>query len=87
MAKNKDLFLATLCGLGATGLILTVQLKVEPAFRLKEVNRNLRFQDVVMKLDEQVRKAEHVKLWWYPAMDIIRASYYDRTKEASMHTY
>ena len=84
---NKDLFLATLCGLGATGLILTVQLRVEPSFRLKEVNRNLGFWDVVMKLDEHVRKAEHVKLWWYPGTDIIRASYYDRTLEASLHTY
>jgi L-gulonolactone oxidase len=80
--ENEDLFMASLCGLGATGIILTVELQVEPAFRLKEVNQNLSFHDVVMRLDEHVQKAEHTKFWWYPAKDIIRASYYNRTLEA-----
>ncbi|KAJ9120652.1 hypothetical protein QFC22_002582 [Naganishia vaughanmartiniae] len=34
--ENRDLFLATLCGLGMTGLIISVKLDVEPAFRLRE---------------------------------------------------
>lgn len=85
--ENQDLFLASLCGLGATGLILRVQLRVEPAFRLKEINRNIGFQDLVMRLDEHMRMAEHVKFWWYPAKDIIRASYYNRTQEASLPSF
>jgi L-gulonolactone oxidase len=60
-----------------------VQLQVERAFRLKEVNRNLGFHDVLAQLDKHVRSAQHVKFWWYPAKDIIRASYYDQTNEAS----
>jgi L-gulonolactone oxidase len=81
--ENQDLFMASLCGLGATGLILTVRLKVERAFRLKEINRNLDFQDVVKRLDDHVQHSEHAKFWWYPAKDIIRASFYNRTDEAS----
>lgn len=81
--ENEDLFMASLCGLGASGIILRVQLQVEPAFRLKEVNRNLGFQEIVTRLDEHVRNSEHVKFWWYPAKDVIRASYYNRTHEAS----
>src|SRR5258708_28892545 len=81
--ENKDLFMASLCGLGTTGIILRVQLQVEPAFRLKEVNKNFSFRDVVMRLDEHVHSSEHAKFWWYPAKDVIRASYYNRTHEAS----
>jgi len=35
----------------------------------------------VMRLDEHVKKAEHAKFWWYPASNIIRATYYNRTLE------
>ncbi|KAI5453970.1 D-arabinono-1,4-lactone oxidase [Naganishia albida] len=34
--QNRELFLASLCGLGMTGLIVQVKLEVEPAFRLRE---------------------------------------------------
>ena len=78
---NQDLFLATLCGLGATGIILSVQLKVEPAFRLKEVQKNLGFQEMMIHLDNHVYGAEHVRFWWYPTKDVVRASYSDRTIE------
>lgn len=81
--ENSGLFMASLCGLGTTGIILRVQLQVEPAFRLKEINRNLCFPDVVMKLDEHVQKSEHGVFWWYPATDMIRVSYCNRTNEAS----
>ena len=35
--EPSDLFFATLSGLGCTGLIVTVQLSLEPAFRLREI--------------------------------------------------
>ncbi|KDN36392.1 FAD-binding domain-containing protein [Tilletiaria anomala UBC 951] len=37
------LFNATLCGLGATGLIVRVKLAVEPAFRLRQLSEQVRF--------------------------------------------
>ncbi|PWN47438.1 hypothetical protein IE53DRAFT_413039 [Violaceomyces palustris] len=35
--QSPELFNATLCGLGSTGLIVSLKLKVEPAFNLKQV--------------------------------------------------
>ena len=35
--ERPDLFNASLCGLGATGVIVTVTLAIEPAFRLRQV--------------------------------------------------
>ncbi|KAF8637154.1 hypothetical protein AX17_003058 [Amanita inopinata Kibby_2008] len=77
-----DLFMATICGLGATGIILNIQLEVEPAFRLKEVQESLPFHTVMKKFDDLVLSAEHVRFWWFPTKDIIRCSYSDRTQES-----
>ena len=32
--KNKEIFLTVLCGIGATGVILTLTLQCEPVFKL-----------------------------------------------------
>lgn len=79
--ERPDLFLATICGLGATGIILSVQLDVEPMFRLKEMQRSLSFDEVVQNFDHHVNSAEHVRFWWFPTMDIMRCSYSNRTNE------
>ncbi|KAF8890666.1 gulonolactone oxidase Lgo1 [Infundibulicybe gibba] len=79
--ERPDLFIASICGLGCTGLILSIQLEVEPAFRLKEVQESLPFEDVIENLDELAYSAEHVRFWWFPTADIVRASYSDRTQE------
>ena len=76
-----DLFLATICGLGATGIILSVQLDVEPIFRLKEMQQSLSFDEVVQNFDHHVHLAEHVRFWWFPTMDVVMCSYSNRTKE------
>jgi L-gulonolactone oxidase len=78
-----DLFLATLCGLGATGIILSVQMEVEPAFRLKDIQESLPFHAVVDGLDYLVASAEHIRLTWFPATDTVRCSFADRTEEVS----
>lgn len=76
-----DLFMASTCGLGSTGLILNVQLQVEPAFRLKEVQDSLPFNEVVERLDEFVHSSEHVRFWWFPTANTVRMSFSDRTQE------
>lgn len=78
---EKDLFLATLCGLGCTGLILTVQLRVEPAFVLREVQETLPFDEVLENLDVMVSASQHVRLWWYPQSRSVRVSSADRVTE------
>lgn len=79
--ERSELFIATLCGLGATGIILSVQMEVEPAYRLKEYQESLPFDEVVSNFDRLVYSAEHVRFWWFPTADIIRCSYADRTTE------
>lgn len=79
--ERPDLFSASLCGLGATGLILSIQLEVEPAFRLEELQESLPFEEVMQNLDEIVHSAQHVRFWWYPVADTIRCSYFDRTQQ------
>jgi len=81
--EHADLFAASLCGLGATGIILSVQLEVEPAFRLKELLQSLPFDDVVQNLDKHVYSAEHVRFWWFPTTDKMICSYANRTHDVS----
>ena len=81
--ERNDLFIASICGLGSTGLILTVTLEVEPAFRLKEVQKSMQFHECVRTLDSLVTASEHVRFWWFPAADTMRVSSADRTVEVS----
>lgn len=79
--ERADLFAATLCGLGSTGLILQIKIEVGPAFRLKEVQESIPFDDVVDHLDPIANASEHVRMWWFPQADVIRVSSSDRTQE------
>ncbi|KAJ7796251.1 L-gulonolactone D-arabinono-1,4-lactone oxidase [Mycena olivaceomarginata] len=79
--ERTELFLASLCGLGATGIILNVHLAVERAFRLKDVQCPRTFEDVVEHLDELVRSAQHVRFWWIAATHTVKCSVVNRTTE------
>ncbi|THH06843.1 hypothetical protein EW145_g3801 [Phellinidium pouzarii] len=63
--ERPDLFKASLCGLGATGLILAVKLQVEPAFRLKEEQNTIEFDAFINEFDDLMCAAEHVRFWWF----------------------
>lgn len=76
-----DLFYATLCGLGSTGIILDIRMEVRPAFRLREVQETYKFDDVIDKLDDVVASAEFVRLWWWPQADDVRVSTMSETQE------
>ncbi|KAJ7062663.1 hypothetical protein C8F01DRAFT_1023710 [Mycena amicta] len=71
-AERSDLFIATLCGLGSTGIILTIQLQVEPAFRLKDEQCLRTFEDLVDNFETLVRSAEHVRFWWIAATHTVK---------------
>lgn len=79
--EQPDLFVASICGLGSTGLVLTIQLEVEPAFRLKEISETLEFDEAVARMGALVSASEHVRFWWFPVAGTIRASSANRTKE------
>ncbi|KAG9311081.1 D-arabinono-1,4-lactone oxidase-domain-containing protein [Chiua virens] len=79
--ERPDLFIASICGLGSTGLILTITLQVEPAFRLREMQHTTAFDDCVQNIDRLVKGSQHVRIWWYPAADSMRVFSADRTAE------
>lgn len=81
--ERPDLFMASICGLGSTGLILSVTLQVEPAFRLRETQQTLAFRDCIRNVNTLVMASQHVRMWWYPAADTVRLYSADRTTEVS----
>lgn len=83
--QDSDLFIATLCGIGATGIVLEVLLDVEPAFRLKEVQEPMMFDDMVKNIDVLIKSAQHVRFWWFPATDKAVYSSADRTYDVSLY--
>ena len=82
-AERSDLFIASICGLGCTGLILDVTLQVEPSFRLREAQEMLPFHDCISNLHSLVHASQHVRLWWFPAADQVRICSADRSVEVS----
>lgn len=80
-SENSDLFLASLCGLGATGLILRVTLQVERAFRLKETRQVLHIDDVIRDIERLAVSGEYVRLWWSPHTDQVSVMSANRTFE------
>jgi len=80
---QSDLFYATLCGLGSTGIILDIRMEVRPAFRLREEQETCKFNDVIDKFDQVAVSAEFVRLWWWPQADDIRVSRMNETYEVS----
>jgi L-gulonolactone oxidase len=81
--EDPDLFQASLCGLGATGVMLEIEIEVEEAFRLRETKNPRDVDDVLENLDEIKNSAEHVRLWWYPDGKGMVIGKADRTYEVS----
>lgn len=84
--ERSDLFNASICGLGTTGLIINVELEVESAFKLKEIAISRPFDDVLQNLDDIAHSAEHVRLAWTPSADRVRVGMMNRTQEVSSET-
>ncbi|WVR06534.1 hypothetical protein IAU60_003565 [Kwoniella sp. DSM 27419] len=88
VSPNDDpgLFKASLCGLGATGLMLEVEIEVEEAFRLRETKEPRSIDYVLDHLDEIKQSAEHVRVWWYPDGKGIIVGRANRTYEPAQPT-
>ena len=81
--ERPELFIASICGLGSTGLLLDIKLEVEPAFRLKEELETFKFDDAVNNMETLVNASEHVRFWWFVSDGSIRVSSANRTQEVS----
>ena len=83
--QDKDLFLATLCGLGTTGLILRVRMQVEKAFRLDETVEPVLFEEFAKdgNFEEIGRSSEHTRAWWFPQAKSVSVGRASRSYEVS----
>jgi L-gulono-1,4-lactone dehydrogenase len=61
-----DLFNAARIGLGAFGLITSVTLQCEPAFRLTAVEEPLLLEDVLDGFDGFAEANDHFEFYWFP---------------------
>ncbi|MCA9664006.1 MAG: FAD-binding protein [Myxococcales bacterium] len=68
-SRDAELFAAARCGLGALGVICSVTLACQPAFRLHSVEEVTSIDWVLDALDELVDDNDHFKLWWIPRSD------------------
>jgi L-gulonolactone oxidase len=82
--EHPELFQASLCGLGSTGLLVSVVLEVEPAFHLKEVSETISLDETIEDLDTLASSGEHVRMWWFPQVGKVRMNVSDRTREVGL---
>ncbi|CAB4422990.1 unnamed protein product [Rhizophagus irregularis] len=64
--ENDDVFKASLCSIGALGIILKVKIRCESAFKLESKQFPMKFNDILNNLDSIVNSAEHVRFWYFP---------------------
>ncbi|KAF8305564.1 L-gulonolactone/D-arabinono-1,4-lactone oxidase [Clavulina sp. PMI_390] len=78
-SESEDLFLASLCGLGTTGLIMHVSIQVTKAFQLKEVRTVMHIDDVIRDVETLASDGEFVRLWWAPHIEQVAVTRANRT--------
>ncbi|KAJ7156669.1 L-gulonolactone D-arabinono-1,4-lactone oxidase [Mycena filopes] len=83
--ENPELFFATLCGLGTTGIILSAYLRVERAFRLQETQSSIDFEFWLGNLATIIHSAEHVRFWWIGGTNVVRSSVASRTTKPQVN--
>ena len=81
--ERPDLFDAARCSLGVLGVISTVTLQLEPAFRLREQRTTRPLDSVLDDLAALRRSSEHFKFLWYPHTEDAVMFALDRTTEVS----
>ncbi|KAH9922306.1 L-gulonolactone/D-arabinono-1,4-lactone oxidase [Epithele typhae] len=82
--QHHDLFMASICGLGATGIILDITMRVRDAFRLKDKQHTVSFDDFLRDLRPTIAADEFVRFWWFPQADAVRVSAFEETDEVCL---
>ena len=80
--RDPDLFSASLCGLGATGIIVRASIRCEPAFRLREQLFSMPARRLADAIDDGLlTSAEHVRVWFVAHIGMCKVSRLNRTLE------
>ena len=82
--NDPDLFLASLCGLGVTGIIVGVGVECEEDFKLEEECWVVGFEDFKRDWQAIAESGEHVRCWWFPQVGEVKISRMNRTKKVSL---
>ncbi|THV43493.1 D-arabinono-1,4-lactone oxidase [Glycomyces buryatensis] len=67
--ERPELFAAARLGLGALGIIAEVTMRCVPAFQLRAVEKPMRLEVVLDRLDELVAENDHFEFYWFPHTD------------------
>lgn len=85
-AEHDDLFQASRCGLGMTGMITRISIQCEKAFNLEEEVFSMRTEAFIEALGDGgpqsiAQSSQHVRAWWHPQAGQIRVSRMNRTSK------
>ena len=65
-AERPELLSAAAVGLGALGIVTAVTFRVIPAFLLEAREQSMRWDEVLLRLDELTAENEHFEFYWFP---------------------
>ncbi|CAG8754777.1 41376_t:CDS:10, partial [Gigaspora margarita] len=84
---NSDVFKATLCNLGALGIITQVTIQCETAYLLEANQIPVKLNYILDNLDAIVHSAEHIRFWWFPHTDDCIAWKANRTNKVYVNEW
>ena len=79
--SNSEEFGAVLCSLGCLGIILSVKIQCEPAFKLEQIEYPAKLEDVLQSLDSYTKSCDHFRMLWYPHTDYVLCYSASRTEK------
>ena len=86
--NEQELFEASRCALGLTGIITRISIQCEPAFNLEEEEFCMKTDDFFHSIHDGgsgsiAETAEHLRAWWHPQAGEVRVSRMQRTSKLS----
>ena len=81
-SSSSNEFGAVTCSLGALGVIVSVTLQCELAFRLEQIEVGAPLEDVLQSLDVYAKSSDHFRMLWFPHTDF--AQCYSATRTAKV---
>lgn len=85
--KNKNYFKAMQTSLGLLGIIVKVDLQVEPSFRLKAKSIKTNLNTCLMQLDVLKEENRHFEFYYFPYTDTVQIKTANEAEESNGKTY
>jgi L-gulonolactone oxidase len=76
---KRDLFNASLCGLGLTGVIIRVGIECEREYKLEEEYFEMDADEFAEGFEEFAVSSEHSRAWWFPQVGKVKCARANRT--------